>query len=67
MFPDGECLMSTGSPVGHIAVWDLEKRKLHSQIRCAHTAAVTGMKFLPSQPLLVTSSGDNSLKVCSTF
>jgi U3 small nucleolar RNA-associated protein 21 len=55
--------MCTGSPVGHIAVWDLEKRKLHSQIRSAHNAAVTGLKFLPSEPLLVTSSVDNALKV----
>ena len=55
--------MCTGSSVGHIAVWDLEKRKLHSQIRSAHNAAVTGLRFLPSQPLLVTSSADNSLKV----
>jgi len=64
---DGEHQMCTGSSVGHIAVWDLEKRKLHSQIRCAHNAAVTGVKFLPSQPLLVTSSVDNSLKVSFIF
>jgi len=64
---DGEPVMCTGSPAGHIALWDLEKRKLRSEIRAAHNAPVTGMKCLPSQPILVTSSPDNSLKVCLSF
>lgn len=55
--------MCTGSVAGHIALWDLEKRKLRSEIRCAHGTSVTGMKCLPSQAILVTSSSDNSLKV----
>lgn len=55
--------MATASPVGHVAIWDLEKKKLHSQIRHAHRGAVTGLKFLTNEPCLVTSSPDNSLKI----
>ena len=54
--------MATGSAVGHIALWNLEERKLQSQIRDAHGGAVTGLKSLPNEPLLITSSNDNSLK-----
>ena len=58
--------MCTGSASGHVALWNLEKRKLQSEIHAAHSAAVTGMKCLPSQPILVTSSPDNALKVRRT-
>ena len=48
---------------GHVALWDLEERKLLGQMWEAHQGAVTGMVALPSEPLLVTSSPDNTLKV----
>lgn len=55
--------MVTGSTAGHIALWNLEEKKLQSQIRNAHYSAVSGMNCLPSEPLMVTSAADNSLKV----
>ena len=61
---DGHPIMATGSTQGHIALWNLEERKLQSQMRESHSGAVSGMKCLPSEPLMVTSSSDNSLKVC---
>ncbi|XP_074642621.1 WD repeat-containing protein 36-like [Tubulanus polymorphus] len=60
---DGHAVMVTGSTIGHVALWDLEKKRLLSQIRDAHHSAVSGMKCLPCEPLMVTSSADNSLKV----
>ncbi|KAK3090298.1 hypothetical protein FSP39_010724 [Pinctada imbricata] len=60
---DGHPVMVTGSSSGHIALWNLEDRKLQSQMRCAHGSAVSGMRCLPSEPLMVTSSADNTLKV----
>lgn len=60
---DGHPIMVTGSASGHIACWDLEERKLRAQMREAHTSAVTGMQCLPSEPLMVTSAADNTLKV----
>ncbi|XP_060608574.1 WD repeat-containing protein 36-like isoform X2 [Ruditapes philippinarum] len=60
---DGHPIMATGSATGHIALWDLEERKLRSQMREAHMTSVSGMQCLPSEPLMVTSSADNTLKV----
>lgn len=60
---DGSPIMATASDVGHIALWNLEKKRLDSEIRDAHRSSVTGMKFLPKEPLLVTSSPDNTLKI----
>ena len=60
---DGAPIMITGSTQGHLAVWDLEQQTLVHQHRHAHRGAVTGLKSLPSEPLIVTSSRDNSLKV----
>jgi len=62
-FADGNPFMASASTEGHIALWDLEKRQLSSTLRDAHKGSVCGMKFLSSQPLLVTNGPDNSLKV----
>ena len=55
--------MATGSTIGHITFWDLEKKRLITVLRHAHANSVTGMKFLQRQPTMITSSPDNSLKV----
>ncbi|XP_035212297.1 WD repeat-containing protein 36-like isoform X2 [Stegodyphus dumicola] len=60
---DGPPVMATASTLGHVAVWDLEKKQLHSEIRDAHKGSVNGLKFLPNEPLLITSSSDNSIKI----
>ena len=58
--PDLTHIMATASPAGHVAVWDLDHRRLSTVIRHAHHGAVTGLQFLPGQPLLLTSSPDNA-------
>jgi len=60
---DGPPVMLSGSNAGHIAVWNLEERKLSSQIRAAHTQGVQGLVSLPGEPLLISSSRDNTLKM----
>lgn len=60
---DGAPIMITGSTQGHLAIWDLEQQSLIHQQRRAHRGAVTGLKALPSEPLIISSSPDNSLKV----
>lgn len=52
--------MASSSPLGHIAVWDLDHRRLGAVLRDAHNGTVSGMEFLTSQPVLVTSGPDNS-------
>ena len=60
---DGVTTVATASSVGHIAVWGLDERRLVTVIKDAHDSAVGGMEFIQSQPLMVTSGSDNSVKV----
>lgn len=59
---DGKPIMSSSSPNGSVVFWDLEQRKVASQIN-AHFGSVTTLKCLPSEPLMITTSPDNSLKM----
>ncbi|XP_034534240.1 WD repeat-containing protein 36 [Notolabrus celidotus] len=60
---DGPPIMASGSPQGHIAFWDLERRQLVTQQRHAHSTAIAAATFLHGEPLLVTNGGDNAIKV----
>lgn len=64
---DGHPILAAGSSHGHIGVWDLSERRLASQIRNAHSHAVHGLTFLPNEPVLISSSADNTIKVCLVF
>jgi U3 small nucleolar RNA-associated protein 21 len=55
-------LISTSSN-GHLAVWNLEHKRLESQMRNIHSGPIVGADFINKEPLLVTNSTDNSLKV----
>ena len=52
----------SGQGSGHIAIWNLNEKKLSGQMRDAHCASVTGMATFPGEPLLMTSSPDNTIK-----
>ncbi|WWC70746.1 uncharacterized protein I206_104697 [Kwoniella pini CBS 10737] len=60
---DGPPILATASSTGSLATWDLSKggRVLHV-VRGAHDQSVTGLQWVPGQPLLVSSSVDNSVK-----
>lgn len=60
---DGHPIMATGSVAGHIVFWDLEERRVASQLLAAHDDSVTGMVCLSNEPLILTSSPDNTLKL----
>lgn len=60
---DGPPIVASGSPQGHIAFWDLERRQLVAQQRHAHSTAVAAATFLHGEPLLVTNGADNAIKV----
>lgn len=59
---DGHAFLASGSPAGNITLWDLKARRLHSTLRGAHQAAVTALAFLPQEPLLISSGGDNAVR-----
>jgi U3 small nucleolar RNA-associated protein 21 len=63
---DGPPILASASSVGAIAIWDLSKggRVLHTR-RTSHEQAVNGLEWVQGQPLLVSSSADNSVKVSS--
>lgn len=48
---------------GHIVFWNLEERRVATQLLKAHDDTVTGMICLPNEPLVLTSSPDNTLKL----
>ena len=60
---DGVATVATASSAGHIVVWGLDERRIVTVVRDAHDGAVGGMEFIQSQPLMVTSGSDNSIKV----
>ena len=55
--------MISGSNLGHMAIWNLEEKRLVAQIREAHGTSVDGMHCMQLEPLMVTSSADNSVRV----
>jgi len=60
---DGPPALISASPAGHLAVWDLQEKRLASQLRDAHAGEVSAATCLPGEPLMVTTSADNSLKM----
>ncbi|KAL1412861.1 rRNA-processing protein utp21 [Vanrija albida] len=60
---DGPPILASSSSAGTIAIWDLNKggRVLHTT-RMAHEQSVTGLEWVQGQPLLISSSPDNSVK-----
>ncbi|KAM7362233.1 WD repeat-containing protein 36 [Cochliomyia hominivorax] len=59
---DGPPIMASASTNGYIAFWNLEEKKITSQLQ-AHEDAVTTAICLPSEPLILTTSPDNSMKL----
>ncbi|WVQ96671.1 hypothetical protein IAU59_003777 [Kwoniella sp. CBS 9459] len=60
---DGPPILASASSTGSLATWDLSKggRVLHV-VRGAHDQSVTGLQWVAGQPLLISSSADNSVK-----
>ncbi|XP_042482497.1 U3 small nucleolar RNA-associated protein 21 homolog isoform X2 [Macadamia integrifolia] len=60
---DGQPLLASGDSSGVISIWDLEKRKLQSVIREAHDNSIMSLHFFTNEPVLMSSSADNSIKM----
>lgn len=62
---DGAPILASSSSAGAIAMWDLNKGGSVIHVtRTAHEQGVSGLEWVQGQPLLVSSSADNSVKVC---
>lgn len=60
---DGQPYLVTASDVGHLMIWNLERKRLSSQIRNAHESLISKCQFIRNESLLVTSGMDNSIKI----
>lgn len=60
---DEQPYLATASDVGHIMIWNLERKRLSSQIRNAHVGPIKKCQFVRNESLLVTSGTDNSIKI----
>lgn len=59
---DGHPIMISASTNGRIVVWNLEERTVSSQLT-AHDASITTATCFSNEPLLLTTSPDNSMKL----
>ena len=55
--------MATANMEGDVALWNLETRRLVHIERGAHDGLIHSCYFYPNQPLLITASTDNSIKM----
>ncbi|KAL2634137.1 hypothetical protein R1flu_005616 [Riccia fluitans] len=60
---DGQPFLAAGGSSGVISIWDLQKRKLQAVIKDAHDGPVTSLHFFANEPVLLSGSIDNSLKM----
>ncbi|KAL9339861.1 hypothetical protein Peur_068876 [Populus x canadensis] len=60
---DGQPLLASGGSSGVISIWNLDKRKLQSVVREAHASSIISLHFLANEPVLMSSSADNSIKM----
>uniref|UniRef100_A0A6G1S835 WD repeat-containing protein 36 n=1 Tax=Aceria tosichella TaxID=561515 RepID=A0A6G1S835_9ACAR len=60
---DGRPFLVTASPVGHLMIWNLERKRLATQIRHAHANSISNCQFLRNESQLVTTGTDNTIKV----
>ncbi|XP_031263908.1 U3 small nucleolar RNA-associated protein 21 homolog isoform X3 [Pistacia vera] len=60
---DGQPLLASGGSSGVISIWNLEKRKLQSVVREAHDNSIVSLHFFANEPVLMSSSADNSIKM----
>ncbi|KAF5952358.1 hypothetical protein HYC85_010302 [Camellia sinensis] len=60
---DGQPLLASGGSSGVISIWNLEKRQLQSVIREAHDSSILSLHFFANEPVLMSSSADNSVKM----
>ena len=62
---DTKPYLVTASEVGHLMVWNLERKRLSAQIRNAHCDRISKCQFVKNECLMVSSGTDNALKIWS--
>ncbi|KAK4424941.1 WD repeat-containing protein 36 [Sesamum alatum] len=60
---DGQPLLASGGSSGVITIWNLETKRFHSVIKEAHDCSIVSLHFFAREPVLMSSSADNSMKI----
>ncbi|ERN12564.1 hypothetical protein AMTR_s00025p00209980 [Amborella trichopoda] len=60
---DGQPHLASGGSSGVISIWNLDKRRIHSVIKDAHDSSIVSLHFFANEPVLMSSSSDNSIKM----
>ncbi|KAK3017295.1 hypothetical protein RJ639_006399 [Escallonia herrerae] len=60
---DGQPLLASGGSSGVISIWNLDKKRLQCVIRDAHDCSITSLHFFANEPVLMSASVDNSIKM----
>lgn len=60
---DGKPLLASGGSSGVISIWNLDKRRLQTVIREAHDTSIISLHFFANEPVLMSASADNSIKM----
>lgn len=60
---DGLAFLASSSPTGRISTFDLNKRRVIHTVETSHKSQPVNLQFLPGQPILLTTSKGNSLKL----
>ncbi|CAG7734965.1 unnamed protein product [Allacma fusca] len=60
---DNVPVLVAGTENGSLFMWDLERQEMVSHVEGAHQAPVGSIQTFPQEPMFVTSSADNSIKV----
>jgi U3 small nucleolar RNA-associated protein 21 len=60
---DGPSVLAAATDAGRVTVWDLEGKKLIAVMKDVHQGPVVAARFLPEQPVMITSGTDNAIKM----
>ncbi|KAJ4838625.1 hypothetical protein Tsubulata_044113 [Turnera subulata] len=60
---NGQPLLASGGSSGDISIWNLEKKRLVSVVKDAHDNSIVSLHFFANEPVLMSSSTDNSIKM----
>ena len=60
---DDTSVLASGSSNGGVYIWNLEEERLVSSMPSAHDSQVCTCTFLQGEPILLTSGGDNAVKM----
>ena len=60
---DGPPFLASSSATGRLSIFDLNKRRVVHTLQTSSTSQPVNIAFLPNQPILLTTSKDNSIKL----